>query len=213
MTKPERKPYDRGMLFLSKLKSSTIFIIMMMALPVYGIAPKNTQKAQINAVAPGGQVQVAKPSGDGVNHATAMGFANSEVKWGVLRSLAKGPKGETLIKDPKLKKIINSEIKLKGYMLPLDFSKKEVKEFLLLPYIPSCMHIPPPPSTQIIHVKMNKGHKAKQTYFPVEVKGILKVQENKEYESSYLMAGLNVLELDPAKQKEINNKNKKAKKK
>lgn len=184
-----------------------------MALPSFAIAPKKNQKAQINAVAPGGQVKVASPTGDGVNHETAMGFANSEVKWGVLRSLAKGPKGKTLIKDPKLKKIINSEIKLKGYMLPLDFSKKEVKEFLLLPYIPSCMHIPPPPSSQIIHVKMNKGSKAKQTYFPVEVKGILKVQENKEYESSYLMAGLNVIELDPAKQKEMDNKNKKAKKK
>lgn len=165
----------------------------------WSIAPKNSQSEQVEQIS---QLKVSKDPNSGDNHANAMGFANKEVKWGLLRSLIKDAKGKAVIKDPKLQAILGKEITLKGYMLPLDYSKKEVNEFLLLPYIPSCMHVPPPPSTQIIHVKMMKGKNAKQTYYPVEVSGPIKILENKEYESSYVMTGNTVTEINPAQQKQ-----------
>ena len=159
--------------------------------PAWSIAPKKSEVEQINTLT------ASKDPNAANNHANAMGFADKEVKWGLLRSLIKDGKGKPVIKDPKLKAILGKDIKLKGYMLPLDYSKKQVNEFLLLPYIPSCMHVPPPPSTQIIHVKMAKGKNAKQTYYPVEVSGPIKILENKEYESSYVMTGNVVAEIKP----------------
>lgn len=183
-------------LSLETMKLINLLILSILFSPnAWTVTPKGAQSDQIKMIAPGQDPNNAN------GHANAMGFANKEVKWGVLRSLIKDAKGKPVIKDPKLKAIIGKEIQLKGYMLPLDFSKKQVSEFLLLPYIPSCMHVPPPPSTQIIHVKMKKGASAKQSYFPVEVSGKLSILENKEYESSYQMTAKKIDILDPAKEK------------
>lgn len=43
-------------------------------------------------------------------------------------------------------------IRIPGFMVPLEFGQKEVKEFLLVPYFGACIHVPPPPANQIIHV-------------------------------------------------------------
>ena len=47
-------------------------------------------------------------------------------------------------------------VRMPGYMLPLEFSGKEVTEFLLVPYVGACIHTPPPPANQIVHVKAVK---------------------------------------------------------
>ena len=43
-----------------------------------------------------------------------------------------------------------------GYLLPLEFSGKLVSEFLLVPWVGACIHTPPPPPNQIVHVKTDK---------------------------------------------------------
>ena len=185
------------------MKLITLLILSLLFSPLtWSTAPRGAEQDQIKMLMPNQDPNSAN------GHLNALGFANKEVKWGLLRSLIKDSKGNPVIKNPKLKAIIGKEIQLKGYMLPLDFSKKQVSEFLLLPYIPSCMHVPPPPSTQIIHVKMNKGSSAKQSYFPVEVLGQLSILENKEYESSYKMTAKKVVILDPENQNKNKNKNK-----
>ena len=45
-----------------------------------------------------------------------------------------------------------ANIRLPGYVLPLELSRGEVKEFLLVPYFGACIHSPPPPANQIVHV-------------------------------------------------------------
>jgi hypothetical protein len=47
-------------------------------------------------------------------------------------------------------------VRMPGYVLPLEFSGKEVTEFLLVPYVGACIHTPPPPANQIVHVKADK---------------------------------------------------------
>ena len=41
--------------------------------------------------------------------------------------------------------------------MPLDFESTTVKEFLLVPFVGACIHVPPPPANQIIYVKSDKG--------------------------------------------------------
>ena len=47
-------------------------------------------------------------------------------------------------------------VRMPGYILPLEFSGKDITEFLLVPYVGACIHTPPPPPNQIVHVKADK---------------------------------------------------------
>ena len=47
-------------------------------------------------------------------------------------------------------------VRLPGYLLPLEFSGKQVSEFLLVPWVGACIHTPPPPPNQIVHVRPEK---------------------------------------------------------
>ena len=71
---------------------------------------------------------------------------------------------------------VNSEIdgklvRMPGYLLPLDFSGKQVSEFLLVPWVGACIHTPPPPPNQIVHVKPEKPVEMFGVYAPVWVTG------------------------------------------
>lgn len=46
------------------------------------------------------------------------------------------------------------QIRIPGYVVPLDPQADGVREFLLVPYFGACIHTPPPPANQIIHVRM-----------------------------------------------------------
>lgn len=52
--------------------------------------------------------------------------------------------------------IDNQRVRLPGYVVPLDDSSAGLKEFLLVPYFGACIHTPPPPSNQIVHVLADK---------------------------------------------------------
>ena len=41
---------------------------------------------------------------------------------------------------------------LPGYVVPLEFSDSRIIEFLLVPWVGACIHKPPPPANQIVHV-------------------------------------------------------------
>ncbi len=62
-----------------------------------------------------------------------------------------------------------------GYVVPLDFEATTVKEFLLVPFVGACIHVPPPPPNQIIYVKTAKGFDVAGSFDPVWVTGPLKV--------------------------------------
>jgi hypothetical protein len=65
-------------------------------------------------------------------------------------------------------------VRIGGYVVPLDFEATNVKEFLLVPYVGACIHVPPPPANQIIYVKTAKGFDVNGTFDPVYVTGTLK---------------------------------------
>jgi hypothetical protein len=62
-------------------------------------------------------------------------------------------------------------VRMPGYMLPLEFSGKMVSEFLLVPWVGACIHTPPPPPNQIVHVKADKPVEFGGLFTPVWVTG------------------------------------------
>ena len=48
--------------------------------------------------------------------------------------------------------VVGQAVRIPGFVVPLEESKDGVKEFLLVPYFGACIHSPPPPANQIIHV-------------------------------------------------------------
>lgn len=51
--------------------------------------------------------------------------------------------------DPKLD---GRKVRIAGFVVPIEESSRAVSEFLLVPYFGACIHVPPPPANQIIHV-------------------------------------------------------------
>ena len=62
-----------------------------------------------------------------------------------------------------------------GYVVPLSFEATRVTDFLLVPFVGACIHVPPPPANQIIYVKIEQGFDVQGTFDPVWVTGTLKV--------------------------------------
>ena len=53
-------------------------------------------------------------------------------------------------------KLDNQVVEMQGFFLPLEFSGEKVSEYLLVPYVGACIHVPPPPANQIIYGKLNQ---------------------------------------------------------
>jgi uncharacterized protein len=64
-------------------------------------------------------------------------------------------------------------VKLGGYIVPLDFEATRIKEFLLVPFVGACIHVPPPPANQIVYVKSEKGVDITGSFDPVSVTGTI----------------------------------------
>jgi hypothetical protein len=62
-------------------------------------------------------------------------------------------------------------VRIPGYLLPLEFSGKQVTEFLLVPWVGACIHTPPPPPNQIVHVKSDKPFEMNGNFDAVWVTG------------------------------------------
>lgn len=61
----------------------------------------------------------------------------------------------------ELKALEGKQVKLPGFMVPLEDEQRKVTEFLLVPSPQACIHVPPPPPNQMVYVKMRKGTEAK----------------------------------------------------
>ena len=70
-------------------------------------------------------------------------------------------------------------VRIPGYLLPLEFDGDQVTEFLLVPYVGACIHTPPPPPNQIVHVKTEEAYTLEGgLYTPVWVNGLMKTEQS-----------------------------------
>jgi len=67
--------------------------------------------------------------------------------------------------------LVGKSIMLPGYIVPLEFDDENVVEFLLVPTAGACIHTPPPPANQIVHVTYPQGFKFTSLQQPVWISG------------------------------------------
>ncbi len=109
-----------------------------------------------------------------------------------------------------IRKLMGKSVKIPGFAVPLegDDGFEYVKEFLLVPTFGACIHVPPPPPNQVIHVILDKSVHFEKLLYAVWITGIIEIGEyflegssdfgkqTYDTETSYLIRGLKVEEYD-----------------
>jgi hypothetical protein len=95
---------------------------------------------------------------------------------------------------PVNERLSGQAVRLPGFVVPLEESAAGLSEFLLVPYFGACIHTPPPPSNQIVHVVMQAPVRGYQSMDAVWIQGKLSVQRSDTYmgKSGYRMEGVSV---------------------
>ena len=68
------------------------------------------------------------------------------------------------------------QVRLAGYVLPLEMDGLKITEFLLVPYVGACIHEPVPPANQIVLVTFAHGIEVEGQFTPVWVQGKMSTQ-------------------------------------
>lgn len=74
--------------------------------------------------------------------------------------------------------LIGQEIRIPGYLLPLEIRNRKAVEFLLVPTVGACIHTPPPPANQLIHVVHPEGIEIRGLYDAVWVTGVMQADSS-----------------------------------
>lgn len=111
-------------------------------------------------------------------------------------TLGEGGLAAQQIMDFSVNKALDgAAVKIPGFIVPLDVGKDGlVTEFFLVPYFGACIHVPPPPPNQIVHVRMAKGIALDSIYEAYWISGRMKVvnKTTRLGASAYQLAASNV---------------------
>ena len=77
---------------------------------------------------------------------------------------------------PVIDEMDGEVVRIPGFVVPWDLEANEVREFLLVPYLGACIHVPPPPPNQVIYVKADQIYNVQELFDPVWVTGKLNVE-------------------------------------
>lgn len=77
---------------------------------------------------------------------------------------------------PVVKALDGQSVSLPGFVVPLEGDSELITEFLLVPYFGACIHVPPPPPNQLVHVTIKGGVPIDSLYDAIVVTGIIKTQ-------------------------------------
>lgn len=113
-----------------------------------------------------------------------------EVDWRLLGQLdyltGQGP--------TELQVLDGQDVRVPGFMVPLEDDQKAVTEFLLVPSPQACIHVPPPPPNQMVLVHMDASKNAKVEFGPIWIYGKLSLKSKRHMygESSFTMNGMRI---------------------
>lgn len=74
---------------------------------------------------------------------------------------------------PVVPELSGQKIRMAGFLVRLEGDDKHIREFLLVPYFGACVHVPPPPTNQVVHVIPDQPVPAEQDMGAVWVSGTL----------------------------------------
>lgn len=114
------------------------------------------------------------------------GLNGVEVTWDLLGELdyITGTAGS------ELKALDGHAVRVPGFMVPLEDEQEKVTEFLLVPTPQACIHVPPPPSNQMVYIKMKNPTAV--VFGPLWVHGTLHLTSKKHMygEASFELDGV-----------------------
>jgi hypothetical protein len=96
---------------------------------------------------------------------------------------------------PVVPELDGKTVSLPGFVVPTEATEDRVFEFLLVPYMGACIHVPPPPANQTVYVVTNPGREYRGALFdPVTVTGQLRVKatDNELGAAGYFIAAESV---------------------
>lgn len=67
-------------------------------------------------------------------------------------------------------------IKMPGFIIPFDVGARGVTNFMLVPYVGACIHVPPPPANQLVMASTEKPWPGDQLWDPVWVTGVMRTE-------------------------------------
>ncbi|CTQ49479.1 DUF3299 domain-containing protein [Jannaschia donghaensis] len=67
-------------------------------------------------------------------------------------------------------------IRMPGFVIPLELNAEGVTEFMLVPYVGACLHMPPPPANQLVVVTTETPWPDDALWDPVWVTGTLRME-------------------------------------
>ncbi len=76
---------------------------------------------------------------------------------------------------PVVERLAGARVRIPGFVVPLETDGEQIREFLLVPYFGACVHVPPPPANQLIHVIPDQPVPAGWNMLPVWVEGVMAV--------------------------------------
>ncbi|MFT4654231.1 MAG: hypothetical protein ACJA0G_000944 [Kangiellaceae bacterium] len=99
---------------------------------------------------------------------------------------------------PLIQSLDGTLAKIPGFVVPLEGDSELITEFLLVPYFGACVHVPPPPSNQIVYVKFTEGVPMNNLYDAVWVTGELSTEgwTGDIASVGYSMTGISLMPFD-----------------
>lgn len=78
---------------------------------------------------------------------------------------------------PVVEALDGQTIRLPGFVVPVEGDGRRVEEFLLVPYYGACIHVPPPPANQTVHVlAQGRNVTIRGLFDTVWVTGVMRVE-------------------------------------
>lgn len=140
-------------------------LLMLVALPVWAAAPKDLTWSEM--IPPDAAPEV--PNMTPLHDLSKMGDALSAESAPAAK--------QDMPNAPVVKSLDGQNIRLPGYIVPLEVSEEgRTTEFLLVPYYGACIHVPPPPSNQIVHIFSEMGVRVEDLYQPYWIEGKMQVK-------------------------------------
>ena len=85
--------------------------------------------------------------------------------------------------------------RIAGYIVPIETDAQgKLAEFFLVPYFGACIHMPPPPPNQIVHVALPEPIEMTDIYAPYWVAGTVRIEHHDDElgSSAYAMTAAQV---------------------
>lgn len=91
-------------------------------------------------------------------------------------------------------KFSGQQVRIPGFLVPLDMMGNKIRSFFLVPYYGACIHVPPPPPNQMVYVELATPISSSTMYEAQWITGTLTTQRksNRLASASYTIKATSV---------------------